>query len=177
MPFSQSLAMVPQEAVACGRLYFIGLPHSLCMAADRRNFTAGSCIRQLAQGESRANGDSRPTRASSARALPETRWAGTGCVMHVGFIGLGIMGAPMALNIRKRGHRLTVYNRTPDKARALVEAGATLAPSPQEIGDVEVLITCVADGAAEDAMLLDSGLIDRLPKSAVHASCTTMGID
>ncbi len=97
--------------------------------------------------------------------------------MHVGFIGLGIMGAPMALNIRKRGHRLTVYNRTPEKARPLIEAGATLAPSPQEIGDVEALITCVADGAAEDAMLLDSGLIDRLPKSAVHASCTTMGID
>ena len=97
--------------------------------------------------------------------------------MHVGFVGLGIMGAPMALNIRKRGHQLTVYNRTPDKARALVEAGATLVSSPQKIGDVEVLITCVADGAAEDAMILDSGLVDRLPKACVHASCTTMGVD
>ena len=97
--------------------------------------------------------------------------------MHVGFIGLGIMGAPMALNILKRGHRLSVYNRTPDKARPLVAAGATLVKAPQDIGDVEVLITCVADGPAEDAMLLESGLIDRLPKTSVHASCTTMGID
>jgi 3-hydroxyisobutyrate dehydrogenase-like beta-hydroxyacid dehydrogenase len=97
--------------------------------------------------------------------------------MNVGFIGLGIMGAPMALNILKRGHELAVYNRTPDKARPLVEAGATLAPAPQEIGDVDVLITCVADGPAEDAVIFDSGLIDRLPKTSVHVSCTTLGVD
>ena len=97
--------------------------------------------------------------------------------MKVGFIGLGIMGAPMALNIRKRGHALTVYNRTPDKARPLVEAGATAVPSPQEIGDVDVLITCVADGPAEDAVVFASGLIDRLPRDCVHASCTTLGVD
>lgn len=97
--------------------------------------------------------------------------------MNVGFIGLGIMGAPMALNILKRGHKLTVYNRTPDKARPLIDAGATLAPSPQEIGAVDVLITCVADGSAEDAVMFDSGLIDRLPKNCVHVSSTTVGID
>jgi hypothetical protein len=34
-----------------------------------------------------------------------------------------------------------------------------------------VLITCVADGPAEDAMLFDSGLIDRLPKTSIHVSC------
>jgi 3-hydroxyisobutyrate dehydrogenase-like beta-hydroxyacid dehydrogenase len=97
--------------------------------------------------------------------------------MHVGFIGLGIMGAPMALNIAKRGHRLTVYNRTPDKAGPLVEAGATLAKTPHDIGDVDVLMTCVADGAAEDAIFFGHGLIDQLPKSCIHVSCTTMGID
>ena len=97
--------------------------------------------------------------------------------MHVGFIGLGIMGVPMALNIAKRGHRLTVYNRTPDKAGPLVEAGATLAKTPHDIGDVDVLMTCVADGAAEDAIFFGHGLIDQLPKSCVHVSCTTMGID
>jgi 3-hydroxyisobutyrate dehydrogenase-like beta-hydroxyacid dehydrogenase len=97
--------------------------------------------------------------------------------MNVGFIGLGIMGAPMALNILKAGHKLAVYNRTPAKARPLVDAGARLAPAPQEIGDVDVLITCVADGPVEDAMIFDSGLIDRLPKNCVHASCTTLGVD
>jgi 3-hydroxyisobutyrate dehydrogenase-like beta-hydroxyacid dehydrogenase len=97
--------------------------------------------------------------------------------MNVGFIGLGIMGAPMALNILKHGHRLTVYNRTPDKARPLIDSGAILASSPQDIGDVDVLITVVADDQAEVAVLFDSGLIDRLPKDCVHMSSTTLGID
>jgi 3-hydroxyisobutyrate dehydrogenase-like beta-hydroxyacid dehydrogenase len=97
--------------------------------------------------------------------------------MHVGFIGLGIMGAPMALNIRKRGHTLTVYNRTPGKDRALIDAGAKAVAAPQDIGAVDVLITCVADGPAEEAMLLESGLIDRLPQESIHVSCTTMGVD
>ena len=42
----------------------------------------------------------------------------------VGFIGLGIMGQPMALNLLKAGFELTVYNRTAEKARPVVEAGA-----------------------------------------------------
>jgi 3-hydroxyisobutyrate dehydrogenase-like beta-hydroxyacid dehydrogenase len=40
-----------------------------------------------------------------------------------------------------------------------------------------VLFTCVADGPVEDAIIFDSGLIDRLPKNCVHASCTTLGVD
>src|SRR5208283_4869494 len=97
--------------------------------------------------------------------------------MNVGFVGLGNMGTPMALNILKSGHRLTVYNRTVGKARLLTEAGATLATSPQEIGDVDVLITVLSDGPAEDAVIFGSGLIDRLPKNCVHMSSTTVGID
>jgi 3-hydroxyisobutyrate dehydrogenase-like beta-hydroxyacid dehydrogenase len=97
--------------------------------------------------------------------------------MNVGFVGLGNMGAPMAMNILKNGHRLTVYNRTPDKARPLIEAGATLASSPQDIGDVDVLVTVVSDGPAEEAMIFGSGLIDRLSKNCVHMSSTTVGID
>jgi 3-hydroxyisobutyrate dehydrogenase-like beta-hydroxyacid dehydrogenase len=97
--------------------------------------------------------------------------------MNVGFIGLGIMGAPMALNILKHGHRLTVHNRTPDKARPLIDSGAILASSPQDIGEVDVLITVVADDPAELAVIFDSGLIDRLPKTCVHMSSTTLGID
>jgi 3-hydroxyisobutyrate dehydrogenase-like beta-hydroxyacid dehydrogenase len=97
--------------------------------------------------------------------------------MKVGFIGSGNMGAPMAMNILKDGHRLTVYNRTPGKARSLVEAGATLASSPLDLGEVEVLVTVVSDGPAEEAMIFDSGLIDRLPKNCVHMSSTTVGIN
>jgi len=97
--------------------------------------------------------------------------------MNVGFMGLGNMGSPMALNILKCGHRLTVYNRTLEKARPLKDAGATLVPSPQDIGDVDVLITVLSDGPAEDAVIFESGLIDRLPKNCVHMSSTTVGIN
>jgi 3-hydroxyisobutyrate dehydrogenase-like beta-hydroxyacid dehydrogenase len=44
--------------------------------------------------------------------------------MKVGFIGLGNMGSGMAANLLKAGHEVTVYNRTPSKAQALVEQGA-----------------------------------------------------
>jgi 3-hydroxyisobutyrate dehydrogenase-like beta-hydroxyacid dehydrogenase len=44
--------------------------------------------------------------------------------MDVGFIGLGHMGAPMARNLLKAGHRVTVYNRTRGKAEALAREGA-----------------------------------------------------
>ena len=97
--------------------------------------------------------------------------------MNVGFIGLGNMGAPMALNILKGGHRLTVYNRTAKKAGPLTAAGATFVSSPQDIGTVDVLITVLSDGPAEDAVIFKSGLIDQLPKNCVHMSSTTVGID
>lgn len=97
--------------------------------------------------------------------------------MKVGFIGLGLMGAPMALNMLKGGHHLVVYNRTVAKARPLLEAGATLAPSPAEIGDVDVLVTCVADGPAEEALLFDTGLIDRLPAACIHMASSTVGMN
>ena len=97
--------------------------------------------------------------------------------MKVGFVGTGIMGAPMALNILKRGHQLTVYNRTREKTLPLREAGATVVASLEEIRDVEVLITVVADGPAERAILFESALIDLLPKHCVHMSSTTVGVD
>ena len=48
---------------------------------------------------------------------------------NVGFIGAGIMGVPMALNLIKAGHTLTVWNRTAAACQPLVDAGATLAAS------------------------------------------------
>ena len=96
--------------------------------------------------------------------------------MKVGFIGLGVMGAPVAMNILKDGHQLVVYNRTPEKTRPFLEAGATVVPSPGAIGNVDVLVTCVSDGIAEEDIFFGSGLIDRLPTTSVHMSCTTIGI-
>jgi 3-hydroxyisobutyrate dehydrogenase len=83
---------------------------------------------------------------------------------RVGFIGLGVMGGPMALNVLKAGYPLTVHNRSPQKMEPLVAEGAKAAASPREVVDqVDVLLTCVGfpadvqrvylgpDGAVEGA--------------------------
>ncbi|MEN6478630.1 MAG: NAD(P)-dependent oxidoreductase [Anaerolineales bacterium] len=69
--------------------------------------------------------------------------------MKVGFIGLGNMGGPMARNILKAGHELTVYNRTASKMAPLAELGARTATSPREAAmGAEIVCTCVSVPAA-----------------------------
>jgi 3-hydroxyisobutyrate dehydrogenase-like beta-hydroxyacid dehydrogenase len=53
--------------------------------------------------------------------------------MEVGFVGLGHMGTPMALDLLKAGHRVIVYNRTRGKAEALAAKGARIAPNGSPI--------------------------------------------
>jgi len=56
---------------------------------------------------------------------------------HIGFIGLGIMGSGMSMNILKRGFPITVWNRTVSRTEFLVKAGAKVAKSPKEVGREE----------------------------------------
>jgi 3-hydroxyisobutyrate dehydrogenase-like beta-hydroxyacid dehydrogenase len=68
--------------------------------------------------------------------------------MNVGFIGLGRMGAGMAANLLKAGHHVSVYNRTPAKAQALVAQGAKLAASVAEACQGDAVITMLANDEA-----------------------------
>jgi 3-hydroxyisobutyrate dehydrogenase len=78
--------------------------------------------------------------------------------MRIGFIGLGIMGRPMALNLMKAGHSLTVYNRTPEKCSPLVDAGARRADSPHEAAEgCEIVITIVSDTPDVESVLFGQG--------------------
>ena len=64
----------------------------------------------------------------------------------IGFIGAGIMGRPMALNLLKGGFPLNVYNRTPEKAREVIDAGGAAKASPREVAETsDVIITIVTD--------------------------------
>lgn len=72
----------------------------------------------------------------------------------IGFIGLGVMGRPMALNLARAGTGLVVWNRTPAKTRPLREAGATVAASPADVfRRARVVFLMLADGPAIDATL------------------------
>ncbi|WP_031113759.1 NAD(P)-binding domain-containing protein, partial [Streptomyces sp. NRRL S-146] len=53
--------------------------------------------------------------------------------MYVGFIGLGVMGQPMALNLARAGTRLVVWNRTPERCEPLRAAGAEVAASAADV--------------------------------------------
>jgi 2-hydroxy-3-oxopropionate reductase len=79
---------------------------------------------------------------------------------RIGFIGLGIMGKPMARNILKAGYPLVVYNRTPAKARELEAEGAALCTSPREVAQrSDVVFTMVSDSlAVEEVVLGENGV-------------------
>ena len=97
-------------------------------------------------------------------------------VRHIGFIGLGRMGAAIARNIMKAGFTLTVYNRTAAKMQPFLDAGAAGAASPAEAAaDADVLVTSLMDdqsvlGAVEGG----NGVLGRLRPGAVHVGTTTI---
>ncbi len=80
---------------------------------------------------------------------------------RIGFIGLGIMGRPMALNLVKAGYDLVVYNRSSAGMDALAAVGAAIADSPQAVAaQVDVVLTCVSDSPDVEAVVLgDRGII------------------
>jgi 3-hydroxyisobutyrate dehydrogenase-like beta-hydroxyacid dehydrogenase len=97
--------------------------------------------------------------------------------MNVGMIGLGRMGAGMAANLLKAGHEVSVYNRTPAKAAALVAEGAKAAASVAEACRGDAVITMLAnDQAVEHAVFGDGGVIASLPAGAIHVSSSTISV-
>jgi len=74
---------------------------------------------------------------------------------RIGFIGLGIMGGAMSMNLLKAGFPLTVWNRTPEKMRPLLEAGAKPVDSPKEVAErSDVVIDMVTDSKDVEEVLL-----------------------
>jgi 3-hydroxyisobutyrate dehydrogenase len=74
--------------------------------------------------------------------------------MDVGFMGLGVMGQPMALNLARAGTALVVWNRSADRSEPLRAAGARVAASPAEVfRQARVVILMLLDGAAIDSVL------------------------
>jgi 3-hydroxyisobutyrate dehydrogenase-like beta-hydroxyacid dehydrogenase len=97
--------------------------------------------------------------------------------MDVGFIGLGHMGAGIAANLLRAGHCVTVYNRTPAKAEALVAQGAKRASRIADACRSEAVITMLADDdAVADVVLGEGGVVENLSTGALHVSSSTISI-
>ncbi|MCA8057413.1 MULTISPECIES: 3-hydroxyisobutyrate dehydrogenase [Burkholderia cepacia complex] len=112
--------------------------------------------------------------------------------MKIGFIGLGNMGAPMALNLVKAGHTLNVFDLNAEAVRTLVEAGARAVASPRAAAaDVECVITMlpaaahvrhvltsedgVLAGIADGVRIIDSSTIDPASVRQLAALCEQRG--
>jgi len=98
--------------------------------------------------------------------------------MRVGFIGLGNMGSGMAANLLRAGHELTVFNRSPEKRRPLIELGARAAETVAEACGGEVVITMLADdGALRRVALAEEGIVDKLRQGTTHISMSTVSVE
>jgi len=96
--------------------------------------------------------------------------------MNVGFIGLGTMGGPMARNLLKKGHRLTVFDTVPTAVQGLVAAGATAADTPRAVAAAsEVVITMLPDAPdVERVALGKDGVVEGLPPGSVYVDMSTI---
>jgi 3-hydroxyisobutyrate dehydrogenase-like beta-hydroxyacid dehydrogenase len=95
----------------------------------------------------------------------------------IAFIGLGAMGSRMARRLLAAGHRLTVHNRTPERAEPLVAAGATAAATPAAAAsEAEAVITMVTDPAALEAVTDGpDGIAAGLAPGAAAIDMSTVG--
>ncbi|MCP4690712.1 MAG: NAD(P)-dependent oxidoreductase [Desulfobacterales bacterium] len=96
--------------------------------------------------------------------------------MNVAFIGMGTMGAPMALNILKAGFDVTVYNRTREREEPVAEKGAKRADAPaRAAADADVVIVCVSDTPDVESVILgEDGVINGAKPGAVVVDMSTI---
>lgn len=114
--------------------------------------------------------------------------------MKVGFVGLGVMGGPMAQNILKGGHSLTVYDLDPAAVKRLADAGANAAGSPRDVGAAsEVVVTMLpeprhvrevvlgpnglAEGMERGGVVIDMSTIDPISSQSIARELKARGID
>ncbi|MEM8569460.1 MAG: NAD(P)-dependent oxidoreductase [Pseudomonadota bacterium] len=94
----------------------------------------------------------------------------------LGFLGLGMMGSGMASRLLEAGHDVTVWNRSPDKAQQMVDAGAARAATPADAArGAEAVFSMVADDEASDACWMgNDGALAALAPGAFVSECSTV---
>jgi len=97
---------------------------------------------------------------------------------RIGFIGLGIIGLPMAERLLDQGLAVAVWNRTPEKADQLAAKGAARAATPRELAEgCDILITMVSDGAAlRDVVERAEGVAAGLGEGKIHLDMSTIDV-
>mmetsp|Transcript_15109 Transcript_15109/g.37833 ORF Transcript_15109/g.37833 Transcript_15109/m.37833 type:complete len:288 (-) Transcript_15109:120-983(-) len=97
-------------------------------------------------------------------------------MVKVGFIGIGIMGRGMSLNLATKGFDLTVWNRSADKCADIVKAGAKQVGTPAEvIKACDITFACLADPAIAEAVALGpDGVVAGMGAGKAYVDCSTV---
>lgn len=94
---------------------------------------------------------------------------------HIAFLGIGLMGFPMARNLLTAGYTVTVWNRSVQKALALEVHGATVALSPSEaVGAADVVITMLSNGAAVADLLFEQHVALSMRRGALFIDMSSI---
>ena len=93
--------------------------------------------------------------------------------MNIGFVGLGMMGAAMAANLAKGGHRVVAWNRSPVKPED--DPGVTIG-TLDDVLRSEIVFTMLSDDAAIRSVLLDSGALDSVKHDLIHVVTSTISV-
>ena len=95
---------------------------------------------------------------------------------NVGFIGLGIMGKPMAQNLMDAGYGLTVYNRSPEKAEELGKEGASVAANPTEVAEKsDIIVTMLPDSPdVRNVVVGEKGVLEGLWEGSLLVDMSTI---
>lgn len=98
---------------------------------------------------------------------------------NIAFIGLGLMGRPMALNLEKAGAVLTVNTRNPETLNAFEDLGIATSGTPADAAvDADIVIICVADtNALENVLLGEDGIVDGMEEGTIVIDMGTTAID
>src|SRR5690242_3310331 len=96
--------------------------------------------------------------------------------MTIGFIGLGIMGKPMARNLMKAGHKLVVHNRSRGAVDELAREGAKAATSPKDVAaQSDIIITILPDSPdVESVVLGNDGIASGIKSGAIYIDMSTI---
>jgi 3-hydroxyisobutyrate dehydrogenase-like beta-hydroxyacid dehydrogenase len=96
--------------------------------------------------------------------------------MDIGFIGVGAMGAGVAGNFLKAGHRVRVWNRSPEPVERLKAAGAEAAGDVAEALDADAAFSMLASDEVIEQVILQSGALDHARKGLVHINLATISV-
>lgn len=87
--------------------------------------------------------------------------------MKIGFLGTGLMGAPMVRRLAEAGHELTIWNRSPQRAQALADCASVVEKPADVANGAEIIIAMLLDGPTTRDVFVEGGVIEALAENTI----------